>query len=250
GLRRRAGWPVTSPLFDDRGVVCGEYRRKRPREFIAAGLRQGPLLVAAAVAGVKDELRPIRGIGAGIVEAHPRVRVHDLSVGRLPLLVGAAVAGPPLDQGAVGVLGPGDVHAAAVDGEGPVAVNGPVLCAGVAVAGPHLHLVAVRAARVVVVHAVAAVVAAHDRAGRARRAAGGGGVAGRDDVGLHGGLGAGRRVAGGHDAFVEGAGGALAVVAADAEDDGALLVHRVIARWAHAAVARRQGAGLRVAAED
>src|SRR6202008_3848138 len=48
------------------------------------------------------------------------------------------------------------------------------------------------------------------------------GVASRDDVGLHGRLGAGRRVARGQDAFVEGARGALAVVAADAEDDRAL----------------------------
>src|SRR5215469_14619591 len=213
-------------------------------------LRLGPLLVGAAVAGPEDELRPVGGVRRRVVEAHARVRVHDLAVGRRPLLVGAAVAGPQLDEGAVDVLGAGDVHAAAGDGEGAVAVDGPVLCAGVAVTVPDLHLGAVGAAAVVVVHALGAAEAGLDRAGRAARAAGGRGVAGRDDVGLDGRLSARRREAGGHDALVEGAGGALAVVAADAEDDRALLVHRVVARGADAAEVRRQGTGLRVAAED
>lgn len=80
----------------------------------------------------------------------------------------------------------------------------------------------------------------------------GGGVLGGDDVGLHRGLGGVGRVAGGHDALVEGALGAVAVVAADAEDDGALLAHRVVAAHggARAAVVRRQRAGRGVAAVD
>src|SRR6202034_158004 len=94
-----------------------------------------------------------------------------------------------------------------------------------------------------------AAAAGHERPGRAaaaRRAA----VAGRDDVGLDGGLGRGGRVPGGHDALVEGAGRAVAVVAADAEDDRALLLHRVVAGRANPAVIGGEGAGLGVAAED
>src|SRR5215475_5167657 len=77
-------------------------------------------------------------------------------------------------------------------------------------------------------------------------------VAGGGDVRLHCVLRAVRRVAGGHHAFVEGAGGAVAVVAADAEDDGALLAHRVVARdvGAHTVVEGRQAAGLGVATAD
>src|SRR5581483_8130685 len=90
-------------------------------------------------------------------------RVDQLPVDRLPLLIGAAVAGPQLDQGAVAEVGAGDVHAAAVDGHGAVGVDGPVLRRAVAVAVPHLHLVAIRTAAVVVVHALGAVDAGHDR---------------------------------------------------------------------------------------
>src|SRR5262245_10250124 len=77
-------------------------------------------------------------------------------------------------------------------------------------------------------------------------------VSGGGDIRLHGVLRAVRRVAGGHHAFVEGAGGAVAVVAADAEDDGALLAHRVVARdvGAHTVVEGRQAAGLGVATAD
>src|SRR5580698_848104 len=213
-------------------------------------LRKVPLLVGAAVARVNDELRSFGGIGGGVVEAHAGGRVDQLATAfRLPLLVGAAVACPPLDERPVGVLGAGDVHAAAVDGERPVAVDGPVLRGGVAVARPHLHLVAVGAAGVIVVDAVGAVVAGHDRPGRPAAAARSA-VAGRDDVGLDGGLGRGGRVAAGHDALVEGAGRALTVVAADAEDDRALLLHRVVAGRANPAEVGREAAGLGVAAED
>src|SRR5882724_2601226 len=71
-------------------------------------------------------------------------------------------------------------------------------------------------------------------------------VFGCDDVGLDVVLGGVGGVAGGHDAFVEGARGALAVVSADAQDDGALLVHRVVARHVRArpAVEGGQGPGL------
>src|SRR6185312_16796340 len=77
-------------------------------------------------------------------------------------------------------------------------------------------------------------------------------VSGRDDVRLDGGFGRGGGVAGGHDAFVEGAVDSVAVVAADAEDDRALLLHRVVTRdvRARAAVVRGQAAGLGVAAEQ
>lgn len=54
------------------------------------------------------------------------------------------------------------------------------------------------------------------------------GVAGGGDVGLHLGVGVVRGVAGDHGALVKGALGAVAVVAADAEDDGALLAHGVV----------------------
>ena len=65
------------------------------------------------------------------------------------------------------------------------------------------------------------------------------GVAGSYDVGLHQVVGSVGRIARGHHALVEGALGAITVVAADAENDGALFAHRVIASWAHAAVVRR-----------
>src|ERR1700722_7205752 len=147
-------------------------------------LRQRPMLVAAAVAGVQDQLRAVGGVGGGIVEAFAGGRVDYLPVLRLPLLVGAAVAGPQLDEGAVGVVGAGDVHAAAVDGQGAVAVDGPVLRGGVAVAGPDLHLVAVGAVAVVAVHALGTAEAGHDRPGRPAGA--GRCVAGGDDAGLDG----------------------------------------------------------------
>src|SRR6185312_14488265 len=77
-------------------------------------------------------------------------------------------------------------------------------------------------------------------------------VSGRDDVRLDGGFGRGGGVAGGHDAFVEGAVDAVAVVAADAEDDRALLLHRVVPGDVRprSAVVGGQAAGLGVAAED
>ena len=82
-----------------------------------------------------------------------------------------------------------------------------------------------------------------------RRAAGHrrGGVSGGRDVGLHRVLGGVGRIAGGHHALVERTLGAVAVVAADAENDGTLLAHRVVAGHcrAHAAVVRRQRAGRR-----
>src|SRR5690242_4559029 len=55
-------------------------------------------------------------------------------------------------------------------------------------------------------------------------------VAGRGDVGLDRVLGGVRRIAGRHHPFVEGAGGSVTVVAADAEDDGSLFPHGVVAR--------------------
>src|SRR6266576_4887316 len=167
-----------------------------------ARLGQGPVLVGAAVAGPQDELRPVRGVGAGVVEALAGGGVDQLPALGLPLLVGAAVAGPQLDEGAVSGSGAGDVHAAAGDREGAVAVDGPVLRGRVAVAVPHLHLGAGGAAAVVVVHALGAVVAGHDGPGRPG-AAGRRRVADRDDVGLDAVVGGICWVAGGHDAFEE-----------------------------------------------
>ena len=68
------------------------------------------------------------------------------------------------------------------------------------------------------------------------------GVSGGYNVGLHRVLGGVGRIAGGHHAFVEGALGAHAIVAADAENDGALFAHRVVPRhtWTHTTVVRRQ----------
>ena len=51
-------------------------------------------------------------------------------------------------------------------------------------------------------------------------------VSRRHDVGLHRVIGVVRRVAGGDDALVEGANGGVAVVTADAQDDGAYSVGR------------------------
>lgn len=78
----------------------------------------------------------------------------------------------------------------------------------------------------------------------------GDGVLGPDNVGLHLGLGLVRRVARGHGPLVEGALGAVAVVAPDAEEDSALLVHLLVALGPVAAVERRQRAGRAVAAAD
>src|SRR5581483_10856852 len=77
-------------------------------------------------------------------------------------------------------------------------------------------------------------------------------VSGRDDVRLDRSLRRSGRVAGGHSALIEGALCAVAVVAAGAQDDGALLAHRVVARdiRPRAVVERGQGSGLRVAALD
>src|SRR6185369_12276320 len=92
-----------------------------------------------------------------------------------------------------------------------------------------LHLVAGCGGTVVVVHALGAVDAGDDRSGPG--AGSGLSVAGGHDVGLDGVLGGVGREAGGHHAFVEGAGGAVAVVAADAEDNGTFQVQgRVPAR--------------------
>src|SRR5580704_15692812 len=203
-------------------------------------LRHGPVLVGAAVTGPQDELRSVRGIEAGVVEAFTGSGVHQFSALCLPLLVGAAIAGPQLDQGAVGGFGAGDVHAAASDREGAVAVD-----------GPHLHLGAGGSAAVVVVHALGAVVAGHDGPG-GPGAAGRRRVADRDDVGLDAVVGGIGRVAGGHDAFEERPGGAVAVVAADPEDDGAFGVHgHVAARGGQGtAVPGGQPARIRVAALD
>ncbi len=119
-----------------------------------------------------------------------------------------------------------------------------------AVAVPDLHLGAARGGRVRVVQALARAHAVQ-RAGRAApTTAGTGAVSGRGDVRLDGGLGRGRRVAGGHDALVEGAGGAVAVVAADAQQDRAFLVHRVVAGGTRSAEEGGQAPGLRVAAQD
>src|SRR5215469_1660064 len=207
-----------------------------------------PLLVAAAVAGPEHELGAVRGVEAGVIEALAGGRADQLPVLRLPLLVGAAVAGPPLDQGAVGGLGTGDVHAAAVDLQGPVACHGPVLRGGVAVAVPHLHLVARGAAAVVVVHALGTVVTSHDRPGH--RA--GERVADGVDVGLDRVVGGVRRVAGGHDPLEEVTGRAVAVVAADPEDDGSFLMHGDVATLGgqRSAIPGGQPARVRVAAFD
>ena len=76
------------------------------------------------------------------------------------------------------------------------------------------------------------------------------GVSGGYNVGLHRAFGVVGWIAGGHDALVERALGAVAVVAADAENDGALFVHWIVAAWARATVVRRQRAGHGVGAAD
>jgi hypothetical protein len=84
-------------------------------------------------------------------------------------------------------------------------------------------------------------------AGQRRR-----GVFGGDDVGLYRVLGSVGRIARGHHALVERALRRDAVVAANAENDGALLAHRIVSRraWACAGVVRRQCASGSVGATD
>ncbi len=81
-------------------------------------------------------------------------------------------------------------------------------------------------------------------------------VAGGDDVRLYGVLGGVGRIAGDHGALVEGAGAevgaaaGLAAVAAAAQDDRALLLHRAVPAGQSAVPQRGQAAGLCVAALD
>ena len=78
------------------------------------------------------------------------------------------------------------------------------------------------------------------RTGIERRAAGQrrDGVSSGYNVSLHRVLGGRRWIARNHRAFIERSLRAVAVVSADAENDCALLVHWVVARWAHTTVVR------------
>src|SRR6185312_3255112 len=85
--------------------------------------------------------------------------------------------------------------------------------------------------------------------GRPVRDAGLPGIPGRDDAGLHRVLGRVGRVARGHRALEPGAHVAVAVVAADAQDDAALLVHGPVPGLVgrqRAAPPRAQAARLRI----
>src|SRR6185437_438964 len=169
----------------------------------------------------------------------------------LPLLVAAAVAGPDDHLRARGGALAVGVQAVrrTVIGDGQL-VRG---CAGpglvrLTVAAVDLHLRATGRAAVRVVKALTRALRVQSAGAAATAAASA--VSGGVDVGLHRALGGVRRVAGRHRAFVEGPRGPVAVVTADAEEDRALLVHRVVAGWARSAVEGGQAARLGVAAAD
>src|SRR3954451_13921218 len=186
-----------------------------PRRLASA--TQAPLLVRASMARPNDYLRTVRRAGTVGIQAQAGLHAGDTAVGvDVPLLVGLAVAVPDDHLRAVARPLPVGVEAlVAVHLQLLAGGVGPAL-RGAARAVPQLHLGAVGRRAVRHVDAPAGL-AAHDLdvllgAGGRR------GVAGDGDVGQHGVLGGVGGVAGGHDAFVEGAGGADAVVAAGAED--------------------------------
>ena len=101
-------------------------------------LGDGPLLVAAAVAGQDLQLGAVGEVEIGIVQALAGYRVDQRAAGRLPLLIGAAMTRPQLDRRMVTFFLPVDIQALAVDLDRPVGFDRPGLPAA-AVAGPHHH---------------------------------------------------------------------------------------------------------------
>ena len=71
-------------------------------------------------------------------------------------------------------------------------------------------------------------------------------IASCDDVSLDRTVGCIRRVSGDHHTFEEVTGGTVTVIAADAQNDGALFLHLAIATGPGAAIDRCQTAGLRI----
>src|SRR5690242_7031203 len=239
--------------------VCWGARKRRAvpestarRRWRVASVAQAPLLVGAAVAGPEDDLRAVGRTGGVGVQAESGLHTGDGAVGvDVPLLVGLSVAVPDDDGGAVGGAPVAGVEALGAIDRQLFAGRGRPALHGAAPAVVQLHLGAVRGAAVGYVDAAAGLTA-HDLDVLLPATAAGVPVAGRGDVGLDRVLGRVGRVAGGHHALVERAGRAVAVVAADAEDDGAFLLHRVVAGHVGPGpvVERRQATGLGVAGPD
>ncbi len=206
----------------------------RRRDRGAAGHRE--LLGRGAVAVPDLQPGAVRRGPARRVQAPPGLRVQQRTVRLLhPLLATDTVAVPQLDLRAVRRPVAVDVQAAAQRAEGAVGVVGPVLVLGVGLAVPQLNGGAVDPG-VVGRHVDALAARTGDRSLRSARHVGLTGVADRDDVRLDRVLGRVGGIAGDHHTLEERAPVPVAVVAADAEDDAALLVHRLVA------AARRQGA--------
>src|SRR5215469_6951419 len=91
-----------------------------PNHWEPAESRDGPLLVAAAVAVPDLELGAVGGVERRIVEAPAGDRVDEHAVHRQPLLAAGAAAGPQLDQGAVTGPAADDIQALAHDADGAV----------------------------------------------------------------------------------------------------------------------------------
>ena len=143
-----------------------------------------------------------------------------------------------------------DVQAAADGAQRAVGVVRPVLVLGVAsgspTAAPAVPLTPVSSAATSTHWPPGPVIVPCGAVGHVGLA----GVADRDDVGLHRVLGGVARVAGDHHALEERAHVPVAVVAAGAQDDAALLVHRLVAACGRQRPVPpgRQAAGLGVAA--
>src|ERR1700691_4165720 len=194
-----------------------------------------PLLAGVVELGPLANRGPVGGFAVLRVQDHAVGDVADGVVaargGDVPFLAQVAERGPQVGEGAV--PGPAvhgvedltaldvgdDVAAAARAGERPLLAGG--------VERGQLDARAVGGAADRRGHVRAAVdVGGGVRAAGRREAGAYLLVADRDDVGLDGVVGCVGRVAGGDDTFEEGPVGLVAVVAAGAQDDGALLVHR------------------------
>ncbi len=190
-------------------------------------LAPSPLLVAAAVATPDLHSGAIGGARPGYVEAETGPDPHDGAVGvESPLLVAAAVTVPDLHSGARRRGKAWHVEAlVAIHLQFPVGQRGPLLVA-TPVTVPDLQQRAVGGGRPWHVQAAIGARTPQDPGRTATPATTA--VTSRRDAGLDSVVGRVRRVARRHRAFEEGSDGAIAVVATNAQENCALLVHGVV----------------------